>query len=80
MLIGSRLTKLCIFLLLKGLYNETLKRNYNTEEEVTVPIVDDINDSKLKQILQKYRSATAILVRNQGIFVWSEDWQKCKAA
>ena len=67
-------------MLFKGLYNETLKRNYNTEEEVTVPIVDDINDSKLKQILQKYRSATAILVRNQGFFVWAEDWQKCKAA
>ena len=50
------------------------------EEEVTVPILDDANDVKLRQILQKYRSATAILVRNQGIFIWAEDWQKCKAA
>ena len=64
----------------QGLYNEALQRNYNLDETVTVPIIDDLSQEKLKEALQKYNSPNAIIVRNQGIFIWAEDWQKCRAA
>lgn len=66
--------------IIKGLYNEALRRNYNMDEIVTVPIVDDLSQEKLKEALQKYSSPNAIIVRNRGVFIWAEDWQKCRAA
>ena len=50
------------------------------EETVTIPIVNDLNEGKLKEALQNYSSSNAIIIRNQGVFIWAEDWQKCKAA
>ena len=50
------------------------------EEVVTIPIVDDLNQLKLKDVLQKSHTCNAIMIRNQGVFIWAEDWQKCKAA
>ena len=50
------------------------------EEVVTIPIVDDLNQQKLKDVLQKSNACNAIIIRNQGVFIWAEDWQKCKAA
>ena len=45
------------------------------EEVVTIPILDDLNQQKLKDVLQKSASCNAIIIRNQGIFVWADDWQ-----
>ena len=50
------------------------------EEVVTIPILEDFNQQKLKDVLQKSISCNAIIIRNQGMFIWSDDWQKCKAA
>jgi len=66
--------------IIKGLYNEALKRNFNAEEIVTIPILEDLNQSKLKEVLQKSNSCNAVIIRNQGLFTWADDWLKCKAA
>jgi len=65
--------------IMKGLYNETLKRNYNMEEIITIPIADELNKEKLGEALQKSNGPNPVIIRNQGIFIWAEDWQKCKA-
>ena len=65
----------------QGLYNEALKRNYNMDEMVAIPIINDLESlDKLKEILHKYCGSNIIIIRNQGVFIWADDWQKCKAA
>merc|ERR1712226_798923 len=67
--------------IIKGLYNEALKRNYNMDEMVAIPIINDLESlDKLKEILHKYCGSNIIIIRNQGVFIWADDWQKCKAA
>ena len=48
------------------------------EEVITIPIADELNEEKLGDALKKYNGPNAVLIRNQGIFIWAEDWQKCK--
>ena len=49
------------------------------EEIITIPIAEELSQEKLGEILQKYNGPNAVIIRNQGIFIWAEDWQKCKA-
>ena len=54
--------------------------DFNAEEIVTIPILEDLNQQKLKEVLQKSNSCNAVIIRNQGLFTWADDWLKCKAA
>ena len=49
------------------------------EEVITIPIADDLSQEKLGDALKKECGPNAVLIRNQGIFIWAEDWQKCKS-
>jgi len=51
------------------------------DEMVAIPIINDLESlDKLKEILHKYCGSNIIIIRNQGVFIWADDWQKCKAA
>merc|ERR1711997_877335 len=51
------------------------------DEMVAIAIINDLESlDKLKEILHKYCGSNIIIIRNQGVFIWADDWQKCKAA
>lgn len=64
---------------IRGIYNEALRRNYAMDEELSVPIVNVATEAGLRQAIRQNPHANAVIVRNQGMFVWAENWQKCQA-
>ncbi|CAJ0935215.1 unnamed protein product, partial [Mesorhabditis belari] len=68
---------------IKGIYNPVEKRNYRYSETVKVPIVEntDTEDQLLPQlcdVLDEHPEATAMLVKNHGVFVWGDSWEQTK--
>ncbi|KAK6636623.1 hypothetical protein RUM43_010285 [Polyplax serrata] len=69
--------------MIKGIWNNQLKRNHNYNEELVVPIIEntcweeDLKDSMLETI-KNYPHTCAVLVRRHGIYVWGDTWEKAK--
>jgi len=56
-----------------------MRRFYNDNEELILPIIDNAKYEKdlidpFKMALKNYPSASAVLVRNHGMYVWGSDW------
>jgi methylthioribulose-1-phosphate dehydratase len=68
---------------LKGIRNQKLGRNYNYDEELVVPIIEntpweaDLKD-RMTQVIEEYPQTTAVLVRRHGVYVWGDTWQEAK--
>lgn len=68
---------------LQGIRNQKLGRNYNYDEELVVPIIEntpweaDLKD-RMAQVIEDYPEATAVLVRRHGVYVWGDTWQQAK--
>jgi methylthioribulose-1-phosphate dehydratase len=68
---------------LKGIRNQKLGRNYNYDEELVVPIIEntpweaDLKD-RMAQVIEEYPETTAVLVRRHGVYVWGDTWQQAK--
>lgn len=69
--------------MIKGIKNQKLGRNYNYDEELVVPIIEntpfeaDLTD-RLSQTIAEYPETCAVLVRRHGIYVWGDTWQQAK--
>ncbi|XP_014242455.1 methylthioribulose-1-phosphate dehydratase [Cimex lectularius] len=69
--------------MIKGIRNDKLKRCYNYNEKLVVPIIEntpweeDLTES-LAQAIKDYPSTTAVLVRRHGIYVWGDTWKSAK--
>ncbi|KAL9918213.1 probable methylthioribulose-1-phosphate dehydratase [Glossina fuscipes] len=69
--------------MIKGIYDEDLKRNLLYNEKLVVPIIEntpfekDLSDS-MYETMMKYPRCSAILVRRHGIYVWGSTWEKAK--
>lgn len=69
--------------MIKGIKNQKLGRNYNYDEELVVPIIEntpfeaDLTD-RLAQTIAEYPETCAVLVRRHGIYVWGDTWQQAK--
>lgn len=68
---------------LKGIYNKQEKRLYNIDEKIFVPIIENSKcDEELGQSIKialfQYPSASAILIRDHGMYVWGKDWMSAK--
>jgi len=64
---------------IRGIYNESQRRNYSMEEELTVPIVNVATEAAVRQAMRQNPHTNALIVRNQGMFIWAENWQRCQA-
>ena len=68
---------------LKGIRNQKLGRNYNYDEELVVPIIEntpweaDLKD-RMAKVIEEYPETTAVLVRRHGVYVWGDTWQQAK--
>ena len=68
---------------LKGIRNQKLGRNYNYDEELVVPIIEntpweaDLKD-RMAQVIEEYPETTAVLVRRHGVYVWGDTWHQAK--
>lgn len=68
---------------LQGIRNQKLGRNYNYDEELVVPIIEntpweaDLKD-RMAQVIEEYPETTAVLVRRHGVYVWGDTWQQAK--
>lgn len=69
--------------MIKGIRNQKLGRNYNYDEELVVPIIEntpweaDLKD-RMAQVIEEYPETTAVLVRRHGVYVWGDTWQQAK--
>ncbi|XP_011190911.1 probable methylthioribulose-1-phosphate dehydratase [Zeugodacus cucurbitae] len=69
--------------MIKGVYDENLKRYLRYDEELIVPIIEntpferDLADSMHAAML-KYPGCSAVLVRRHGVYVWGKSWEKAK--
>ncbi|XP_065157188.1 probable methylthioribulose-1-phosphate dehydratase [Atheta coriaria] len=69
--------------MIKGIRNCKLGRNYNYDEELIVPIIEntpfeqDLKDS-LAACIQAYPETNAVLVRRHGVYVWGDNWRQAK--
>ncbi|GLG96227.1 Probable methylthioribulose-1-phosphate dehydratase [Gryllus bimaculatus] len=69
--------------MIKGIKNQKLGRNYNYDEELVVPIIEntpweaDLKD-RMAQVIEEYPQTTAVLVRRHGVYVWGDTWQQAK--
>ncbi|KAJ9586594.1 hypothetical protein L9F63_019810 [Diploptera punctata] len=69
--------------MIKGIRNQQLGRNYNYDEELVVPIIEntpweaDLKD-RMSQVIEEYPQTTAVLVRRHGVYVWGDTWQQAK--
>ncbi|XP_053962656.1 probable methylthioribulose-1-phosphate dehydratase [Anastrepha ludens] len=69
--------------MIKGVYDEDLKRYLRYDEELVVPIIEntpferDLADSMYAAML-KYPGCSAVLVRRHGVYVWGKSWEKTK--
>ncbi|XP_036345419.1 probable methylthioribulose-1-phosphate dehydratase [Rhagoletis pomonella] len=69
--------------MIKGIYDENLKRYLRYDEELVVPIIEntpferDLADSMYAAML-KYPGCSAVLVRRHGVYVWGKSWEKAK--
>nr|CAD7265643.1 unnamed protein product [Timema shepardi] len=69
--------------MIKGIQNQELGRNYNYDEELVVPIIENTPweadlKQKMTQVLEDYPQTTAVLVRRHGVYVWGDTWQQAK--
>ncbi|KAJ3046443.1 Methylthioribulose-1-phosphate dehydratase [Rhizophlyctis rosea] len=70
--------------MIKGIRKGAGKINYKYWEKLVVPIVEntaeeeDLRD-RMKEAIEKYPNANAVLVRRHGVYVWGETWQKAKS-
>jgi methylthioribulose-1-phosphate dehydratase len=69
--------------MIKGIRNTQIGRNYEYDEELIVPIVENtLHEKDLKDRLgvcmEAYPETSACLVRRHGIYVWGEDWRQAK--
>ena len=68
----------------QGLWNPSEQRFFTGSEEVSVPIIERCaHDPDMRtpmfQAMKRNPRASAVIVRNQGIYVWGDSWQQCKA-
>ncbi|XP_014284966.1 methylthioribulose-1-phosphate dehydratase isoform X1 [Halyomorpha halys] len=69
--------------MIKGIKNQDLKRCYNYNEKLIVPIIEntpfeeDLTESLAKAIAE-YPATTAVLVRRHGVYVWGDTWESAK--
>ncbi|XP_049807350.1 probable methylthioribulose-1-phosphate dehydratase [Schistocerca nitens] len=70
--------------MIKGIFNQKLRRYYHYDEELVVPIIENTPREedlqfRLKQVLEEYPETSAVLVRRHGVYVWGNTWQETKA-
>lgn len=69
--------------MIKGIKNQQLGRNYNYDEELVVPIIEntpreeDLKD-RMAEVIAQYPQTCAILVRRHGVYVWGDNWKQAK--
>lgn len=67
----------------QGIKNQDLKRCYNYNEKLIIPIIEntpfeeDLTESLAKAIAE-YPATTAVLVRRHGVYVWGDTWESAK--
>uniref|UniRef100_A0A914C2E1 Class II aldolase/adducin N-terminal domain-containing protein n=1 Tax=Acrobeloides nanus TaxID=290746 RepID=A0A914C2E1_9BILA len=69
--------------MIKGIMNRKTWKAYANVDKLIVPIVDNEPEEymllpALKKTLEGYPETCAVLVRNHGLFVWGNTWQKTK--
>uniref|UniRef100_A0A914YK55 Class II aldolase/adducin N-terminal domain-containing protein n=1 Tax=Panagrolaimus superbus TaxID=310955 RepID=A0A914YK55_9BILA len=69
--------------MIKGIMNRRTRKNYSNIEILCVPIIENATHEymllpQVKTVLEKYPDASAVLVRNHGLFVWGPTWQRTK--
>uniref|UniRef100_A0A1A9W2E9 Probable methylthioribulose-1-phosphate dehydratase n=1 Tax=Glossina brevipalpis TaxID=37001 RepID=A0A1A9W2E9_9MUSC len=69
--------------MIKGIYDEDLKRYLRYDETLIVPIIEntpfekDLSDS-MYEAMMKYPGCSAVLVRRHGVYVWGSTWERAK--
>lgn len=69
--------------MIKGIKKCRSGTYYRYDDELIVPIIEntpfeeDLSDA-LAQAIEDYPETCAVLVRRHGVYVWGENWQKCK--
>jgi methylthioribulose-1-phosphate dehydratase len=56
---------------------------YKNSDVLAIPIIENTHDeeelaSHVRAALKVYPNTPAVLVRNHGIYVWGETWERCK--
>ncbi|XP_013098099.1 probable methylthioribulose-1-phosphate dehydratase isoform X3 [Stomoxys calcitrans] len=69
--------------MIKGIYDDDLKRYLRYDEKLVVPIIEntplekDLKDT-MYAAMMKYPGSSAVLVRRHGLYVWGQTWEKAK--
>ena len=56
---------------------------FRYDEELVIPIIEntcfeaDLKDD-MRDAMSRYPAASAVIVRNHGIYVWGDSWQQAK--
>eukprot|EP00834_Sanchytrium_tribonematis_P001524 NODE_38_length_35257_cov_0.939047.p18 type:complete len:215 gc:universal NODE_38_length_35257_cov_0.939047:5027-5671(+) len=69
--------------MIKGIIDWKTKKSLRYDDHLIIPIMDNTPfecelESFLIEAMKKYPSAVAAIVKNHGIYVWAETWQKAK--
>ncbi|OMH79013.1 putative methylthioribulose-1-phosphate dehydratase [Zancudomyces culisetae] len=70
--------------MIKGIARDGKGVNWKYYDTLVVPIIEntaeeeDLKDS-MAAAIEAYPETCAVLVRNHGVYVWGETWQKAKA-
>ncbi|KAJ8869689.1 hypothetical protein PR048_028683 [Dryococelus australis] len=69
--------------MIKGILNQQLGRNYNYDEELVVPIIENTPfeadlEERMAEVVKEFPQTTAVLVRRHGVYVWGNTWQQAK--
>ncbi|CAC5426680.1 mtnB [Mytilus coruscus] len=69
--------------MIKGIQKHNSGGNYNYDDELIVPIVENTPEEKdLKKrmalAMEDYPESCAVLVRRHGVYVWGPSWEKAK--
>jgi len=65
--------------MISSIIDPVRKVSLGWEDEVVIPIVENTDDIKsllesIKTVCEKTKDTNAVLIRNNGILVWGEDW------
>ncbi|VDL72611.1 unnamed protein product [Nippostrongylus brasiliensis] len=68
---------------IKGVYDPFTGKNFNYDDTLIIPIIENQPHEgqllpALEECLKVHQRSCAVLVRNHGLFVWGNTWEKTK--